>query len=187
MKTKVSEIKIDELISDDLNANKGTEFGGHLIERSFRELGAGRSILIDKNNRIIAGNKSTEAAALIGLNDVIVVETDGTKVVAVKRVDIDIDSKIGRDLAISDNATAKANITWDQDAITAIAEQWEVKPEEWGISTEFTPQPEKTPGEGPKSALLIVECDDPDRLNELFYELKDRGFMVQLKQPKDHD
>ena len=29
-----------------------------MMEKSFSELGAGRSILIDKNGKIIAGNKS---------------------------------------------------------------------------------------------------------------------------------
>ena len=62
--------KIKELIQDDKNFNKGTEFGNSLIEKSFRKFGAGRSILIDKNNRIIAGNKSVENAMSIGIEDV---------------------------------------------------------------------------------------------------------------------
>lgn len=133
MATKVKEVKIDQLIPDDLNANRGTEYGQHLMEKSFRELGAGRSILLDRNGKIIAGNKSTESAAAIGFEDVIVVETDGTKLVAVKRMDIDIDSKQGRELAIADNATAKANIAWDEEAIQQIAEHWEIAPESWGM------------------------------------------------------
>jgi hypothetical protein len=184
---KIKRGKISELIPDDLNANKHSEYGMQLLEKSISELGLGRSIVIDKNNRIIGGNAVVETAAHLGLENVIIVPTDGKKLVVVKREDVDLDTKKGRELALSDNSVSRNNLTWDQDAITAIAEQWEVKPEEWGISTEFTPQPEKTPGEGPKSALLIVECDDRDRLNELFYELKDRGFMVQLKEPKDND
>lgn len=137
MKNKVVETKIDELIPDDLNANKGTEYGSHLMEKSFRELGAGRSILLDRNGKIIAGNKSTETAAAIGLQDVIIVETDGTKLVAVKRMDIDIDSKQGRELALADNATSKANLAWDEEAIAQINEQWDIKPEDWGIKADF--------------------------------------------------
>ncbi|MBV5348886.1 hypothetical protein JZU61_04420 [bacterium] len=134
---KAIETKIDKLIADDLNANKGTEYGGHLMEKSFRELGAGRSILLDRNNRIIAGNKSAETAAAIGLDNVIIVETDGTKLVAVKRMDIDIDSKQGRELALADNATSKANLAWDAEAIAQITEQWEVTPEDWGIKADI--------------------------------------------------
>ncbi len=154
MATKVKEVKIDELIPDDLNANRGTEYGHSLMEKSFRELGAGRSILLDKNNRIIAGNKSTDSAAAIGLENVIIVETDGTKLVAVKRMDIDIDSKQGRELALADNATAKANIAWDEEALAEISEKWDIEPEDWGIK-DFDPSdlPGVGKGDGEGSTL----------------------------------
>ena len=93
----MSNLKISDLTPDDKNYNKGSEFGNSLIEKSLRKFGAGRSILIDKNNRIIAGNKTIENAASIGLDDIIVVETTGNQIVAVKRMDIDIDSKKGRE------------------------------------------------------------------------------------------
>ena len=104
--------KISDLIADDKNFNKGSEFGNSLIEKSFRKFGAGRSILIDKNNRIIAGNKSVENAMAIGMEDVQIVESDGTKIIAVKRTDIDLDSEQGREMALADNASAKANIVF---------------------------------------------------------------------------
>ena len=130
---KLKEVKIDTLIPDDLNANKGTEYGAHLIEKSLTELGFGRSILIDKNNRIIAGNKTIEGAGAIGLENVVVVETTGDTIVAVKRTDIDLDSPQGRSLALADNATAQANLEWDNVAIQEIQEKWEITPSDWGI------------------------------------------------------
>lgn len=68
---KIKEAKLQDLIQDDRNLNKGTELGQELIEKSLREFGAGRSILIDKNNRIIAGNKTHDNAKLAGLDDVL--------------------------------------------------------------------------------------------------------------------
>lgn len=136
MKTTVKEAKLEDLIPDDLNANKGTQYGTHLIEKSFSEFGAGRSILLDKNNRIISGNKSTEGASSVGIEDVIIVETDGTKLVAVKRTDIDLDSESGRKLALADNATSKANLDWDAEAIQAITNQWDIQPEDWGVKAD---------------------------------------------------
>lgn len=50
---KVEVVGIDELIQDSKNFNKGNEQGQQLMERSFRELGAGRSILLDRNGNII--------------------------------------------------------------------------------------------------------------------------------------
>ena len=127
----MSNLKISDLTPDDKNYNKGSEFGNSLIEKSLRKFGAGRSILIDKNNRIIAGNKTIENAGSIGLDDVIVVETTGNQIVAVKRMDIDLDSKKGRELALADNASAKANINWDFEAINFDWNETEIK--EWGL------------------------------------------------------
>ena len=124
-------IKITELVPDGKNFNKGSEYGNSLIEKSFRKFGAGRSILIDKNNRIIAGNKSVENAAAIGMEDLQIVESDGKRIIAVKRMDIDLDTPEGRELALADNATAKANIVFDAELI--VAEVGEVVCEEWGV------------------------------------------------------
>ena len=134
MATKTTEIKIETLIPDNVNANKGTEYGQHLIEKSLREFGAGRSILIDKNNRIIAGNKTIENAAAIGLDKVIIVETTGDQIVAVKRTDIDLDSRRGRELALADNASAKANIQWDEGNIQQLESDWAIDPKDWGLN-----------------------------------------------------
>lgn len=59
---EIKEIKMSELVQDNRNLNKGTEKGKELIGKSLRQFGAGRSVLIDKNNRIIAGNKTHENA-----------------------------------------------------------------------------------------------------------------------------
>ena len=53
--TKVQEVDINDLVQDKRNFNKGNEQGQQLMERSFKELGAGRSILLDRNGNIIAG------------------------------------------------------------------------------------------------------------------------------------
>ena len=52
---KIKKTKIEDLIPDDLNFNKGTQFGQSMIEKSLRTFGAGRSILLDKNNKISGG------------------------------------------------------------------------------------------------------------------------------------
>ena len=80
--TEEKVINIEELTQDEHNFNKGTVGGAELMERSLKELGAGRSILIDKNGTIIAGNKTQEAAIKAGITKVRVIETDGTELVA---------------------------------------------------------------------------------------------------------
>lgn len=182
---KVIETNIESLVPDNKNFNKGTEYGQHLIEESLRKFGAGRSILLDKNNRIIAGNKTTENCANVGLDDVIIVETDGTKLVAVKRTDIDLDSAQGREMALADNATGKANLCFDTDLIMQEAEKFDFDPEDWGVDVdngEDDKGEEKQDGKKVISTRLVVECGDVTKLSLLFFELQDRGFKCELKE-----
>lgn len=179
---KVVEAQIQSLVFDDKNFNKGTEYGEHLMDDSLRKFGLGRSILIDKNNRIIAGNKTAEKAGELGFERVVVIETDGDTLVAVKRNDIDLDSSKGRELALADNATSKANISWDNEMIMQCASQFDFDPEDWGVSM---PEPEEEEQDEPKKDIdtrLIVECGDVTKLSLLFSELQDRGFKCELKE-----
>ena len=113
-------INIEELVQDEHNFNKGNDQGRALMERSLTELGAGRSILIDRNGNIIAGNKTQEAAIKAGIKKVRVIETTGDELVAVKRTDVDIDSAKGRELAFVDNLATQVNLTWDETELQSV-------------------------------------------------------------------
>lgn len=182
--TKIIETNIESLVPDNKNFNKGTEYGDRLMDESLRKFGLARSIVIDKNNRIIAGNKTAEKAADIGFTDVLVVEVDGNQLVAVKRKDIDIDSAKGRELALADNATSKANLAWDESLIEEVSQQWGFEPQDWGVDVFQQEEPEQEEPSGKKeiSTRLIVECGDVTKLSLLFSELQDRGFTVELKE-----
>ena len=114
-------IDISQIRHDKRNFNKGTDEGKEMMEKSFKEHGAGRSILLDKDGNIIAGNKSTSAARKAGIKKVRVIETDGTELIAVKRTDISIDSKEGREMALLDNRTAQVNLAWDEIELASTA------------------------------------------------------------------
>lgn len=182
--TKIIETNIESLVPDNKNFNKGTEYGDRLMDESLRKFGLARSIVIDKNNRIIAGNKTAEKAADIGFTDVLVVEVDGNQLVAVKRKDIDLDSAKGRELALADNATSKANLAWDESLIEEVSQQWGFEPQDWGVDVFQQEEPEQEDQSGKKeiSTRLIVECGDVTKLSLLFSELQDRGFTVELKE-----
>ena len=150
-------IDIEELAQDAHNFNKGNEQGQQLMERSFKELGAGRSILLDRNGNIIAGNKSQQAAIAAGIKKVRVIETTGDELVAVKRTDVDIDSAEGRKMAYLDNLTTQVNLTWDQtelEAVQADVEGFDI--DDFGIDLGF-------PTADPDEADKVQEDDfDPD-------------------------
>lgn len=119
-KPSIEVVDIESLVHDDKNFNRGTEEGGKLIARSFKEHGAGRSVLLDKNNRLVAGNKAAEGAREAGIRHVIVVETEGDEMVAVRRKDVDLDTAEGRKMALLDNLTQQVSLAWDTDAIQSV-------------------------------------------------------------------
>lgn len=159
---KVKRGTLDDLIPDDRNMNRHTSYGMSLIEKSIRKNKFGRSILVDKNDRIIGGNGVTETAASIGATKTIVVETTGDELVVVKRTDVDLDSKEGREMALADNATAVADIEWDADAVKEIEGEFEIAPEDWGVVTETS-----------------VNVDD--FFDGLEHESTDNGFKITLQ------
>ena len=110
-------MKIKDLIFDDKNANKGTARGRGMLEKSLSKYGAGRSILLDKNNRIIAGNKTAACAGEIGMDNIQIVESDGSKIIAVKRTDLDLNDKTARALAFADNRVAEIDLDWSAEEI----------------------------------------------------------------------
>ena len=181
---EIKEAKISDLVFDDKNFNKHTEYGMSLIEKSIRNNGAGRSILIDKNNRIIAGNGVTEIAGQIGLDDVQIVETDGTKIIAVKRTDIDLDSKQGREMALADNATGAADLQWDYEALADIESDFDIDVKDWGIDINVdeieTPPP--TPQADESGWFLNIEFENESQCEQLYNELQERGYQCKIIQ-----
>jgi len=118
------QVKIKDLIFDDHNANAGTPRGRGLLENSLQKYGAGRSILLDKNNRIIAGNKTAETAGETGFDNVRIVETDGREIIAVKRMDLDLKKdKRARELATMDNRVGQIDLEWKGPELSALANE----------------------------------------------------------------
>ncbi|MDQ3419422.1 MAG: DNA methylase, partial [Acidobacteriota bacterium] len=108
---------IHALTADPQNANRGTARGRALLRESLSNCGAGRSVLVDKDGRIIAGNKTVQAAATLGL-PIRVVETAGDELVVVHRTDLNLLSdERARTLALADNRVAEVDLDWDPDIL----------------------------------------------------------------------
>ena len=112
--------KTSDYTPDPGNANTGTERGLRALDDSLAKYGAGRSILVDKNGYVIAGNKTLERAHDLGIEDVVEVDSDGRHIVAVRRTDLDLlsDPK-ARELAYADNRVAEIDLTWNVEQILA--------------------------------------------------------------------
>ena len=85
-------MKLSELKPDVRNARKRNKRASSTIEHSLKTLGAGRSIVIDKHGAIIAGNGVVENAAKAGITDIEVIQSDGSRIIAVQRVDLDLNT-----------------------------------------------------------------------------------------------
>ena len=168
---------IDQLKFDDKNFNKHTEYGMSLLEKSLRQNGAGRSILVDKDDNIIAGNGIVEAAINAGISKTRIVEVTGDELVVVKRTDLELDSKKGREMAFADNATAAADLAWDEEKLEEAAEKWDLVPEDWGLEL-----PESQLGGVGKpltnSEIDVNDFEDKIKM-EFYFTIEEHAFVQQ--------
>lgn len=113
--------KLTDLTPDSRNPNRGTERGVYAVETSLEKYGAGRSILVDARGRVIAGNKTLQAAADKGFG-VDVIQTTGDRLVVVQRTDLDLDDPAGaaRALSVADNRAGELGLDWDAVAMSAL-------------------------------------------------------------------
>ena len=143
---------IKDLKSDHKNARKRTDRSASLIKESLECYGAARSIVIDEDNRILAGNGTIEGAKAAGIKNLRVIETDGTEIIAVKRTGLSEEEKVG--LALADNRTSDLS-DWDADMLKQLSEEQDITPwfEEDDLA-EIIGEVEQLPAEG------LTDADD---------------------------
>src|SRR5438105_4426082 len=96
---------IGDLQPDPKNARRHNPRNIGMIASALQEVGAARSIVIDEDNNILAGNGTIEAAAQVGIERVRVVEADGNEIIAVRRSGLSKRDK--KRLALFDNRSAE--------------------------------------------------------------------------------
>lgn len=118
---------------DKRNYRKHSNKNKDLINKSLKECGAGRSIVIDNENNIIAGNGIYEQASKLGLKTKII-ETDGSELVVVKRTDLATDDDKRKQLAVMDNSTSDSS-EFDFELLN---EDFEAETlSDWGLDVDF--------------------------------------------------
>jgi hypothetical protein len=114
-----------DLKPDPRNARKRTDRSASLIQESLQRFGAARSIVIDEDNRILAGNGTVEGAKAAGIEKVRIIEASGDELVAVRRTGLTEEQKIG--LALADNRTSDLS-DWDPLMLQQLSETHDVSP-----------------------------------------------------------
>lgn len=103
---------------DPKNARIHPDRNREAVEKSLRELGAGRSIVVDRDGVVIGGNAVYEKAVELGL-DMRVVHTTGDRLVVVVRDDLATDDPRRKALALADNQIALL-AEWDEPLLEEI-------------------------------------------------------------------
>lgn len=154
------------------------------------EVGAARSIVIDEDGIVLAGNATIEAAAQAGIERVQVVEADGETIIAVRRSGLTPEQKTK--LALFDNRAAEL-AAWDTSILAELSADMDLsdlfrdeelaellagvgEPEPVGGGDDFQGEPAT---EGPTRTqvgdlwqigphrLVVGDCTDPTALDRL--------------------
>jgi ParB-like chromosome segregation protein Spo0J len=171
----VLEVAIGSLVQDPSNARKHSDKNLAAIKGSLARFGQQKPIVVSKKNIIIAGNGTFEAARSLGWDKIKVVKTDLT----------------GSDLTafgIADNRTSEL-AEWDRDVLGTMLQSLREDGFEIGdigfdvgdLDAEFVPDlPDDDPAEkGDPKLMLTVLFEDDAAQQDLFIELRDRGFKVK--------
>lgn len=158
----MAEIKFDKR-----NYRKHDDNNKRLIKKSLQECGTGRSILVDKEGEIIAGNGVYEQAKKLNM-PVKVIETDGKELIAIKRTDLATSDDKRKQLAVLDNSTSDSS-EFDMDLLR---EDFELKDlSDMGLEVDmdmsYVEEPNYTPEINPKEEQTL-----PDLVENLPEELQ---------------
>lgn len=112
--------------------NRGKYGTDKMVKNSINQLGCGRSILVDADNNVLAGEKTLKAAYEQGKR-VILIETTGDELVVVKRTDVKQNSKKGLELSLVDNLIASKTLDWNTNLVRQrMNETLSFDPRVWG-------------------------------------------------------
>jgi hypothetical protein len=127
----MSKIKISQIKLDSRNTNKHTEYGISSLNSSIEQVGIIESITISNDDVIISGNARHEVIGQkFNEENAIVIDTDGTKPIYLRRIDINSGTKEFHKASILANTVAQINQNIDIENIHVIAEEFEFKPED---------------------------------------------------------
>lgn len=196
-----------DLILDKKNSRKHNQKNLTVIKKSLDSCGAGRSILLDEENNVLAGNGVLTANA--GRMKVRVIEADGSEIIAVKRSNLTDEQK--EKLKLFDNyAGDLSKFDWDELKVLndsnagLIQNVFEgdnrilnklIDLEEIDIFDEADETDDETPAfllkdgqEWKVNTIRINKFDDFEKLKKLFSLLSDLGIGYKLMTDEEkHD
>lgn len=132
----MAKIKFKDIKPDSRNTNKHTEYGMHTLDNSLEQVGIIESVTISNDNVIISGNARHEKIGQKFTKDAIIVETDGTTPVVIKRTDIESGTKEFHKASILANTVAQKNQNIDVQLVEVLANEFEFEVSEVFVDVE---------------------------------------------------
>lgn len=103
------------------NPNRHTQRGLKELQDSIRAVGYTEPMVAAADGTILSGNARLESVAEIMDVEPIVVESDGTRPVIHKRIDIaDADTDAGRKIVVGSNRIAEIDLAWDVEVLAGM-------------------------------------------------------------------
>lgn len=155
---------IKDLTHDPKNARAHTVRNVGMLEQALNEVGAARSIVIDEDGTVLAGNATIDAAMQAGITRVQVVDADGETLIAVRRTGLTDEQKVK--LALFDNRVSDLS-EWDASVLAEIADEID-------LSSMFFPEELSAILEQAGTDMLIpnpAPQEEPHLGSEVFIEL----------------
>ena len=174
---------------DPRNARLHSDRNKSAVRDSLRDSGAGRSVLIDNDDVIIAGNCAVEQATDLGI-PIRVIDSDGSELIAVRRTDLGTDDRRRAALAIADNRTTDLS-EFDDAVVADILRDFApdelasagFDPVEYAALLEtVAPEPDPDPDPDPPALSYSVEIavDSETQQRALFDEMTGRGYQCKV-------
>jgi ParB-like chromosome segregation protein Spo0J len=174
-------MKVSELKQDSRNTNAGTKRGRQMVADSLKEYGAARSVVVDKNGVLIAGNKTAEACLAAGIDDAIVIETTGDKLVVVQRTDLDLATdRKAKELGIADNRASEIGLEWDAANLQTLNPEVDLQKffSEKELKSLFNEPDDASEALPEGYGVMITEISEQQQL-DLLERLASEGFTVK--------
>lgn len=155
-------MQLKDLKQDKRNYRKHNDRNISLIRKSVDDCGLGRSIVIDNENEIIAGNGLVSA---ISKNTPIkVIESTGKELIVVKRTDLSTKDEKRKKLAVMDNSASDSS-EFDLELLKLDFDDFKLQ--EMGIDfTTLEPEVEEETEEELGTEKKLLKCPSCGHINE---------------------
>jgi hypothetical protein len=166
-----SDVRFSQIKPDQRNTNKHTDIGMRSLDSSLDQVGIVESITISNDNVIISGNARHEKIGQKYKKDPVIIETDGTTPIVIKRTDIESGTKEFHKASILSNSVAQKNQNIDIELVEVIADEFDFDVSD--VFVEIEQEEDKEHKENIKELSNMIACTLTEEESEIWLKTKE--------------